>query len=144
MKKKQIKYYAWALLLGALLLFIVGGFPLLKQIALDAIGTDTTGTVVDVLGDDRNKVPIVQFTTASGQQVEFKSNLASNAIKFSIGEQVEIQYLASMPQIAEVTLLGRINYPSNLGSTCLGLVFLMGGIIALRNKPLVLHLRRRG
>lgn len=141
-EKKKGSRYAWMLLLGALILLIVGGLPLLKQIALDTIGVETTGTVVKVVGD-RSKAPVVRFTTAQGQEIEFKSGFATNFISFSVGEQVEIRYLASLPQVADVTLLGRFGYPSNIGVTSLGILFLMGGLISLRAKPLVLDFSKR-
>ncbi len=142
-KKNNVKFWAVALLLGALLLFIVGGYPLAKQIALDGFGVEVTGTVVGISGADRIKTPIVQFTAADGEQYTFKSYYGNRNISFVEGEEVQMRYLAARPQIAEVNLLGRINYPSNLGATCIGSFLLMGGLVALRNKPLVLDFSRR-
>jgi cytochrome c oxidase assembly protein Cox11 len=142
-KKINVKFWAVALLLGALLMFGVGGYPLVKQIALDGFGVKATGMVVEVAGGDRVKTPIVQFTTADGEQVTFKSYYGNKNIRFATGEEVEMHYLAVNPQIAEIDMLGHINYPSNLGTTCIGSFLLMGGLIALRNKPLVLDFSRR-
>ena len=142
-KKNNVKLWGGALLLGALVLFIVGGYPLLKQIALDGFGVEVTGTVVGVSGADRIKTPIVQFTAADGEQYTFKSYYGSRNIGFAEGEEVQMRYLAFNPQIAEVNLLGRINYPSNLGAACIGSFLLMGGLVSLRNKPLVLDFSRR-
>jgi cytochrome c oxidase assembly protein Cox11 len=142
-KKNNIKFWAVALLLGALLLFAVGGYPLFKQIALDTIGLEVTGTVVGVAGADRIRTPIVEFTAADGEQYTFKSHYGNRNIRFVIGEEVQMRYLAFNPQIAEINLLGRINYPSNLGATCIGSFLLMGGLVALRNKPLVLDFSKK-
>lgn len=141
-EKKKSSYYAWLLILASLILFIVAGYPLLKQLALDVMGVETTGTVIDIVGS-KNKAPIVRFTTAQGQEVEFKSGLATNFVSFSKGEEVEIRYLASLPQVAEVTVLGRINYFTSVGGTCLGVIFLLGGLISLRAKPLVLDFSKK-
>jgi len=54
-----------------------------------------------------------------------------------------VQYLAFLPRIAEVSLLGWVEYPSNIEATCLGMFLLMGGLVALRSKPLVLDFSRR-
>jgi len=40
-------------------------------------------------------------------------------------------------------MLGRIDYFSSIGATCLGVFLLLGGLISLRNKPLVLDLNRK-
>ena len=142
-KKSNVKFLAIALLLGALVLFAVGGYPLAKQVALDTLGLEVTGTVVEVSGEDRVKTPIVQFTAADGQQYTFKSYYGNQNIRFAKGEQVPMRYLAANPQIAEINELGHINYPSNLETTCLGMIFLMGGLVSLNNKQLVLDFRRR-
>ncbi len=141
--KKSSTFWGVVLLLGALLLFIVGGYPLIKQIALDAFGLETTGTVVGVSGADRIRTPIVQFTAANGKQHTFKSHYGNANIRFAEGEEVDIQYLAFYPPIAEVNLLGRIGYPANIEASCLGMFLLMGGLVALRSKPLVLDFSRR-
>lgn len=142
-KKSNVRFWAVALLLGALILFVFGGYPLVKQIALDGFGVKATGTVAEVAGGDQVKTPIVQFTTADGKQVKFKSYYGNKNIRFAKGEQVEMHYLAVNPQIAEIDMLGHINYPSNLGTTCLGSFLLLGGLVSLRNKPLVLDFSRR-
>lgn len=142
-KKNSFKGWAIALLLGALILFAVGGYPLIKQIALDGFGVKTTGTVVEVAGGDQVKTPIVQFTTEDGKQYTFKSYYGNKNIRFATGEDVQMRYLAANPQIAEIDMLGHINYPSNLGATCIGSFLLMGGLVSLRNKPLVLDFSRR-
>src|SRR5688500_1396229 len=112
-KKSSVKFWGGVLLLGALLLFIVAGYPLIKQIALDGVGLEATGTVVGVSGADRIQTPIVEFTTADGKQYTFRSHYGNANIRFAEGEQVDIQYLAFYPPIAEVNLLGRIGYPAN-------------------------------
>jgi hypothetical protein len=142
-KKDSTKFWGGVLLLAALILFIVAGYPLAKQIALDGFGVDATGTVVGVAGADRIQTPIVQFTAADGKQYTFRSYYGNGNIRFAEGEEVEIQYLAIYPRIAEVNLLGWVEYPSNIQATCLGLFLLMGGLVALRNKPLVLDFSRR-
>lgn len=142
-KKNSPRFWGVVLLLGALLLFIVGGYPLIKQIALDAFGLEATGTVVGVSGADRIRTPFVQFTAANGGQYTFKSHYGNANIRFAEGEEVAIQYLPFLPRIAEVNLLGRIGYPANIEATCIGMFLLMGGLVAFRNKPLVLDFSRR-
>jgi hypothetical protein len=142
-RKNNVKFWAGILLLAALILFIVAGYPLVKQIALDGFGLEATGVVVGVSGAVRIQTPIVQFTAADGKQYTFRSYYGNGNIRFTEGEEVEIQYLAIYPRIAEVNLLGWVEYPSNIQATCLGMFLLMGGLVALRNKPLVLDFRRR-
>lgn len=141
--KKSSKFWGGVLLLAALVLFIVGGYPLVKQIALDGFGLDAEGTVVGVSGADRIQTPIVEFTAEDGKQYTFRSHYGNGNIRFTEGEKVQIQYLASYPRIAEVSLLGWVEYPSNIEATCLGMFLLMGGLVALRSKPLVLDFSRR-
>jgi hypothetical protein len=142
-KKSNIKFWAVALLLGALVLFVVGGYPLINQIAMDGFGQEVTGTVVELAGADRIQTPIVQFATTDGRQYTFKSHYGNRNIRFTAGEQVQMRYLPAAPQIAEINLLGRMNYPSNLEATCIGSLLLMGGLVSLRNKPLTLDFSRR-
>lgn len=142
-KKSNVRLWGWLLLAAALVMFAVGGYPLVKQAALDTIGVETTGTVIDLYGADRIKTPIVQFTAEDGSQYTFKSYYGNRNIRFVAGEEVQMSYLAFNPQIAEVNLLGRINYPSNLGTTCIGTFLLMGGLVAFQNKPLVLDFSRK-
>ena len=40
-------------------------------------------------------------------------------------------------------VLGRVDYFSSAGAACLGIALLLGGLVSLRNKPLVLDLSRR-
>lgn len=142
-KKSNIKFLAVGLLLGALVSFVVGGYPLFKQIALDVFGLKVTGTVVEVSGGDQVKTPIVQFTAEDGKQYTFKSYYGNKNIRFAVGEEVEMRYLAANPQIAEINTLGHMNYPSNLEVTCIGSFMLMGGLVSLINKQFTLDLRRR-
>lgn len=142
-KKGSVKFWAAILLLAALVLFVVGGYPLVKQIALDGFGVDTTGTVVGISGADRIQTPSVQFTAEDGKQYTFRSYYGNGNIRFTEGETVHIQYLAFYPKIAEVNLLGWVEYPSNIEATCLGIFLLMGGLVALRSKPIVLDFSRR-
>ena len=142
-KKNGFRFWGIALLLGALILFAVGGYPLLKQIALDVFGVEVTGTVAEVSGGDQVKTPIVQFTATDGNQYTFKSYYGNKNIRFAVGEKVQMRYLALNPQIAEINMLGRINYPSNIESTCIGMFLLMGGLVSLSNKTLTLNLRRK-
>lgn len=141
--KKQTSYFAWLLLLVSFFPLYFGGYPLAKQLALDTMGVESTGTVIEVQGAPRSYLPIVQFTAEDGTQYTFKSFYGSNNIVYAVGEEVQMRYLAAYPRIAEVTLSGRINYLSNLGSCCLGVFLLMGGAVDLRNKPLTLDLRKR-
>jgi hypothetical protein len=85
----------------------------------------------------------VEFTSVDGKQYTFKSHYGNGNIIFTEGEEVKIQYLAFYPRIAEVNLLGWVEYPSNIEATCLGMFLLMGGLVAMRNKPLVLDFSRR-
>ena len=142
-KKNNFRLLGIGLLLGALVLFVVGGYPLMKQIALDGFGVEVTGTVVEVAGGDQVKTPIVQFTTADGEQHTFKSYYGNKNIRFTVGEKVQMRYLAVNPQIAEINTLGRLNYLSNIESTCIGAFLFMGGLVSLINKTVTLDLRRR-
>lgn len=141
--KKRTSYYPWLLLLVSFIPLYFGGYPLAKQLVLDTMRVETTGTVIEVQGAPRSYLPIVQFTAGDGAQYTFKSFYGSNTIVYAVGEEVQMRYLAAYPRIAEVTLSGRINYPSNLGSCCLGAFLLMDGAVALRSKPLTLDLRRK-
>jgi len=141
-KKTNTKYIALLLAFVSIFPLIFGGYPFFKQVALDTMGVETTGQVSELLGSE-TRSPVVHFTTADGQEIEFKSYYATNFLTFSAGQDVEIRYLPVYPQIAEVTLLGRLHYLSNLGATCLGVILLLAGLVALMNKPMVLDLSKR-
>ncbi|MES2820985.1 MAG: DUF3592 domain-containing protein [Pseudomonadota bacterium] len=124
------------LLVGALLLF-KSTSSFIDQ------ATSAEGTVVDLVASRSSNSttyrPVVRFLSQSGQNVEFTSSTGSSPASYSTGEKVEVLYLASDPQGAQISgffdLWGGSVILAGLGSV----FFLVGGGIILFG---VLHGRK--
>src|SRR5688572_2765390 len=119
-QKNKMTYIALLLAVVSIFRVIFGADPFFKQIALDTIGVQSTGTVVSAYGETETRSPTVAFTTEDGEVVQCKSFYNTNYLIFGAGHEVEIQYLPTYPKIAEVNILGRVHYFSSLGATCIG------------------------
>jgi hypothetical protein len=67
-----------------------------------------TGTVVDVSREtdsdgDEFFYPVVRFTTADGEQIEFKSDSGSNPASHSTGDEVDVLYDPDDPRDAQLS-----------------------------------------
>ena len=142
-QKNNMTYIALLLAFVSIFPLIFGAYPFFKQIALDTIGVQTTGTVVSLYGETETRSPTVEFTTEDGEVVRFKSFYSTNYLIFGAGDEVEIRYLPMYPKIAEVNISGRLHYFSNLGATCIGFILLFAGLISLMNKPIVFDFSKK-
>jgi hypothetical protein len=99
-------------------------------------GVETAeGTVVELNRSSSTYRPVVRFRDRRGEEIEFMSSTGSNPPSYSRGERVEVLYLPSRPDQAQINgffslWLG----PLILGF--LGVVFLLigGGIMFLAGK----------
>jgi hypothetical protein len=142
-KKSGFNFIALILVLVSIFPLIFGAYPFFKQIALDTIGVQTTGTVISLYGETEIRSPTVEFQTEDGEEVQFKSFYSTNYLIFGAGDEVEIRYLPTYPKIAEVNTLGRVHYLENFGTGCLGIFLLLMGGVTMMSKPLVLDLRKK-
>jgi hypothetical protein len=140
--KKTTNKFSIILLLVGVFTLLLSGLFLGRQVVLDLFGTPTTGTVSSMYGS-RTKSPIIEFTTEDGEQITFRSWHSTNFIVYGAGDEVDIVYLPAYPKIAEVRLLGFIGYPDDIGWFCLGSLLTIGGMVALRNKPITIDLSRK-
>jgi hypothetical protein len=140
--KRNTNRFAIILLVIGIFTLIVSGIFLGRQLALDIFGVKTTGTVTGMRGSN-TRSPVIEFTTADGEQIVFRSWHATNFIVYDSGDKVDIAYLELYPRIAEVRLLAFINYPDDIGWFCLGSFLTVAGLIAVRNKPITIDLRRK-
>jgi hypothetical protein len=140
--KKSTNRYSIILLLVGIFSLLLSGTFLGRQVVLDLFGTPTTGIVTSTRGS-QTKSPVIDFTTEDGEQVTFRSWHATNFIVYSAGEEVDIIYLPAYPRVAEVRLLGWLTYLEDVGWFFLSLLLTMGGLVAVRNKPITIDLRRK-
>jgi hypothetical protein len=122
---------------------IGGAVTALKQSRKAACGTAATGTVVDLVqrvfnpGSAGVYCPVVEFTTALGQQVRFESDFGTMPASYQVGQSVAVRYDTADPQKAEVdSATSRWLVPGcmvgmGLGFLGMGLVFLVIGILGL-------------
>ena len=117
--------------------------------------TATEGIVIDLVvsrssgssGSSRTYYPVVKFTTAKGEEIEFKSNTGSSPPSHREGEIVSVRYDPADPYRARIdsffSLWGLVVIPG-----ALGLVFsLVGGIlfvVTLRSARLEAWLQLHG
>jgi hypothetical protein len=81
--------------------------------------------------------PVVEFTTAEGETIEFRSSTGSNPPRFEVGEEVEVLYDPLLPENARVSSFVDLwLFPTIL--LAFGGVFLLFGVIGFFNALLVL------
>lgn len=90
------------------------------------------GVVIDLYrsrsGDSNTTRPVVRFTAADGEQVEFTSSFGSNPPAYSRGDEVRVLYRPSRPHDAEIDgFFALWGVTSILGG--IGAVFLIIGIV---------------
>jgi len=111
----SLPWWFYALFIGIGLVFtVVGACMLLSTQRFVAGAATTQGTVVDWAlhhdSDDGGSMyyPIVQFTAADGQRIEFEGNTGSNYRSFHKGAQVKVYYDPQDPQQARIGVFSEL------------------------------------
>lgn len=122
---------------------IAGVMAAFKQSRKSASGTKATGTVVNLVSRVFNPgsagvyCPVVEFTSATGQPVQFESQFGTMPASHHVGQSVAVRYDAADPQKAEVDsatanwFVPGCTIAMGLGFLAMALVFLVIGILAL-------------
>mgnify|MGYP006188413307 CR=1 FL=1 len=90
------------------------------------------GTVVDLIRSSGSSdsgptyAPVVQFTTSSGQAIEFTSSVSSNPPSYSPGESVEVLYLPNQPHNAKMSSFFSLWGGATIVGSMGGIFFLIG------------------
>jgi Protein of unknown function (DUF3592) len=122
--------FAW---LGICML-VVSFFHAKGTAAFLSAAIPATGTVVQLVSrpssGSTTYAPKVQFTTKTGEKIEFTSRASANPPAYATGEQVEVLYLTEIPELAQINGFFSL-WGAALILGCLGLVFTLvgGGII---------------
>ena len=143
-----------ALLLVGFLFLIIGGAVLIrgiiaaiKQKRKTECGVATTGTVVNLVkkvfnpGNAGVYCPVVQFTTSTGQLVQFESAFGTMPASHHVGQTIAVQYDRSNPQSAEVDsatnnwFVPGCTMAMGLLFFAMGIVFVAIGILMLASQP---------
>ena len=108
-----------------LLFFAIGSGMTLRQRTLEKQGIEVPGSVVGLQencdSDGCSYAPAVEFTTASGQNIQFVSSYYSNPPSYDVGESVMVVYPPGNPTNAIIKGDGQM----------LHIVFmLVGGVVA--------------
>lgn len=109
-----------------------------KQLGINVVadGIVTTGTVIDINHKGIYRAPIVRFTARDGRSYTFLSQFDRNVdlFKLKVGQQIEIIYDKSNPNIAqENSFWGRYGprvIPAGFGV----LIFLIGLFVFTRGR----------
>jgi hypothetical protein len=100
---KQLIWPFMFLLFG-LLFFAIGSGLTYRQRALEKQGIKAPGVVVALQenydSDGSTYTPVVQFKTASGQNIEFSSSYSSSPPDYDVGEAVIVVYPSGQPENA--------------------------------------------
>ena len=109
------------------------------------------GTVIELVrnrsSDSTTYAPIVEFVTAQGRKVEFRSSTSSNPPAYSRGEKVAVLYSPSSPEQAKIdgffSVWGGTVILAGLGGVffVIGIGIIAGAVIKRRNRE---YLRARG
>ncbi|WP_026971372.1 DUF3592 domain-containing protein [Aliagarivorans marinus] len=111
----------------------------------------TEGVVTQLIrsrsSDSTSYYPVVRFKIKSGREIEFSSSTGSNPPSYSEGERVEVLYLESAPQEAEINaffpLWGGVAVLGGLGA-----IFSIIGLSIFASKHLkntnIKHLKQNG
>ena len=123
-----------AMAFGAIF-FIVGFGLLIREILFGQTAMPTVGKVVDIRvtdsGDGPNQFPIVEFTAAQGETVQFEG-ISTNPPPIH-GEQVPVLYSPKDPKNARInTFFSRWIFP--VVFTPVGLILLLAGFFQQRRK----------
>ena len=113
-------------LLFGLLFFAVGSGMTMRQRTLEKQGVEAPGSVVALQescdSDGCTYAPVVQFTTDSGQSIQFVSSYYSNPPAYEVGENVLVVYPPNNSDNAIIKGDGQV----------LHIIFmLVGGIVAM-------------
>ena len=144
--------------MGALLLvglvFVTIGLAVLtsgvvaavKQKRKSARGVVATGTVINLVrkifnpGSAGVYCPVVQFTTGTGELVEFESGFGTMPASHRVGQTIAVRYDAANPQSAEVDsatanwFVPGCTIAMGLLFFAMGLVFVVIGILMLASQ----------
>jgi hypothetical protein len=133
LKTVTIIKYVFAII-GACML--AGAFALYSSTASFLERAETAqGTVIELMrsrsSDSTSYYPVVQFTAASGREIEFQSSSGSNPPSYNRGEQVSVFYEPSNPDDAMIdgffSLWGAALIVGGIGSV---FALIGGGMIA--------------
>ena len=106
-----------------------------RTLSFDTDAQRTTGEVVSYRevrdGDETRHRPRLRFTTATGEIVQFDSQMATATERFRVGEQLPIVYKARDPKDARVALFVD-NWLGACIAAVIGLVGMAGGILVRR------------
>lgn len=99
----------WRLLFAAGVVFFIAGVVILVRTVQFVAGAEhATGTVVDLSREiddegDETFYPVVRFTTAEGQEIEFVSSSGSSPPSESPGDRVDVLYDPDDPSDAKLS-----------------------------------------
>src|SRR5258708_18061604 len=142
------------LLLVGLLFLVIGGGVLIREIVAaekqkrkSARGVAATGTVIDLVkkifnpGSAGVYCPVVQFTTGTGELVEFESEFGTMPASHRVGQTIAVRYDAADPQSAEVDsatanwFVPGCTIAMGFLFFAMGLVFVVIAILILAGQP---------
>jgi len=100
----EFQLWWWGIAAG-LVCLAIGSPALVNSLRFVVTAQQTTGVIVDVLPADRDYRPVVQFTTAHGQRVEFAAReTAGDQSHYRVGQQIGVLYAASNPNHARLDI----------------------------------------
>jgi hypothetical protein len=89
------------LMLAGLLFFAIGSGMTMRQRILEKQGIEAPGVVIGLQenydSDGSTYTPVVQFSTNSGQSIEFTSSYSSSPPAYDVGESVTVVYPPDNP-----------------------------------------------
>jgi hypothetical protein len=127
----ELQLWWWGVAVG-LVGLAIGGPALINSLRFVATAQQATGVIVDVVPAEEDYRPVVQFTTAHGQRVEFAAGeTAGDQSYYRVGQHIGVLYSANNPNHARLD-----SWQSRWGLDAivpaLGIFILVISIISLR------------
>lgn len=121
-------------LIGCCLVLLSACFALALgryQLRLALLGNEATGQISEVHRVRGGIRPVVQFTDMRGEPITFRGATVGHRQYYTKGQTVQVRYLPSSPQFAEVASWWSLWQPILIGTTLTSLC-MAGGVWLLR------------
>ncbi len=116
-------------LLVGLAVCAVGGVSALKSATDLSQMQHASGSVVRVDKIETTYKPVVEFTTAAGQQITFTDPVGTSPPAYKPGDTVDVVYAPDQPQGAKIYSLPTIALQLGLPFLCAGFFVISGGMM---------------
>lgn len=116
--------------------FIGGAVSAIQEVRRSQRAVRATGVVINMVtrpgmaGKPGIHCPVVEFTTAAGERIEFESDFGTSPATHAVGEPIAVRYDPALPKQATLDSIGAKWFTPVL-MTAMGLLFMFLGVVFL-------------